>query len=223
MADDFSLPKPLLTLSRGLTVQPMLHSDAPAIAQQANNAKIAVNMTNHFPFPYTIESAHSFINTVQNRKDWKTLRSIPTSQTLSVQDFWNPEHGTVAPCHWTIALNGQPIGALGFMFRKDVEERMARFGYWIGEEHWGKGYATEIMSAAVSWAFAVYSNLDRLEATVYGWATASAKVLRKIGFIEEGRTKASVHKWGKSTDCIYFGRVRDDVATTTEAPAGPIA
>lgn len=35
--------------------------DLEALVKYANNPKIAANMTNHFPFPYTRESGAKFI------------------------------------------------------------------------------------------------------------------------------------------------------------------
>lgn len=219
MVDDFSTTAPLLTLSRDLSVRPMLHSDAPAMAHYSNSIKISRNMRDSFPSPYTIDSAHAFLATVRDQKQWRPIRSISDPAKVPAQSIQEIKDGTKAPCHWAIALNGNLIGAVGLMWQKDVEARTVELGYWIAEDHWGKGFAAEAVGAVLAWAWQAYPELDRVEANVFGWNTASTSVLRKLGFVEEGRLRAAVFKLGKRCDLILHGLIREGLEdSTTTAP-----
>ncbi len=52
--------------------------------------------------------------------------------------------------------------------------------YFLGPEHWGRGYATEIASTAVRFAFEAL-NLNRLVSFAQPGNAASIRVLEKIG------------------------------------------
>lgn len=56
------------------------------------------------------------------------------------------------------------------------------FGYWIGVDHWGQGYATEAALAMCRFAFQ-NAGKDELCAAVHPDNGASARVLEKAGFV----------------------------------------
>jgi len=56
------------------------------------------------------------------------------------------------------------------------------FGYWIGEEYWGQGYATEAVFAMQRFAFQA-TGKSELCACVHPDNPASARVLEKTGFV----------------------------------------
>ena len=80
---------------------------------------------------------------------------------------------------------GKPIGAAGITYgstgRKYLKEDEAEIGYWIGAEHWGKGYAPEAVKALLRRAF-----LDLGRSAVwcgyYEGNEKSRKVQEKCGF-----------------------------------------
>lgn len=219
MTMDFSTPSPLLTLKRGLSIRPLLHADAEVQAGYCNNVKITRNMMNTWPLPYTIDSSHHWIARARDTKDWRAVHTISDPAAIPAESIQHLPDGTLAPCHWVIALNGHSIGALGLKFKTDVAERSADLGYWIGEQHWGKGFTTEAVGAMIAWAWQAYPELDRIEAGVYAWNSSSTNVLRKLGFVEEGRLRAAVFKMGKRCDLIIFGQIRPGLEITTTAPS----
>lgn len=73
----------------------------------------------------------------------------------------------------------------------DVHRKTAEVGYWLGEPFWGQGIATTTLGALTEYAFANF-DLARLEAAVYEWNPASARVLEKCGCVLEGRLRKSV-------------------------------
>ena len=80
--------------------------------------------------------------------------------------------------------------------------RSAEIGYWLGEDHWGRGLATEAVRAITDHAFA-HHDICRIYAHVFEWNAASARVLEKVGYVFEGRLK-SVTKDGKTIDQLMY-------------------
>ena len=69
------------------------------------------------------------------------------------------------------------IGACGVVLQDETPE----LGYWLGVEHWGKGYATEALHAVIDYAFTDLGH-DALSAGARVTNPASRRVLEKCGF-----------------------------------------
>ena len=80
-------------------------------------------------------------------------------------------------------------------------------GYWLGVDHWGKGFATEAARAAIDHAFEEF-DADRVQAGARVTNPASRHVLEKCGFQWTG---VELHRFvalGSSTpvDCFRLDR-----------------
>ena len=64
-------------------------------------------------------------------------------------------------------------------------------GYWLAEDHWGKGIATWAVQTVVSLA-CEQAHFVRIEAMVYEHNVASVRVLEKCGFTLESRNIMNV-------------------------------
>ena len=82
---------------------------------------------------------------------------------------------------WAIELGGRYIGSIGLNILPDQHPAL---GYWLGEPHWGQGYATEAGRAVVAAARAAGYSALRSRALLSN--LGSRKVLRKLGFVETG-------------------------------------
>lgn len=188
------VPAPILTLQR-LIIRPYHSSDAPAASQNGNDARIAQYMTNAFPHPYELHHAESFINTV-------ALVST------------RPGGAGGAPVHLDYAIcrraDGAYMGGMGLKPQADVEARTWEMGYWLGADHWGRGYMSEAVPAFAEWAFRTFPDVLRIEASVYEGNLGSQCVLRKSGFREEGVRRKAIWKNGKRLDKHYFGMLREE-------------
>ena len=91
--------------------------------------------------------------------------------------------------------------------RTDVESQSGEVGYWLGEPFWGQGIATAAVRAFVEYVFATF-DLVRLDACLYEWNPASARVLEKAGFTFEARLKSAVFKDGQLIDTLLYALVR---------------
>ena len=85
---------------------------------------------------------------------------------------------------------GQPVGYIELHIL-DAESGCAEMGYGLHPDAWGRGLATRMAVAAVSYAFNVLQ-LHRVEATCDARNLASLAVLRKVGMQHEGRLRENV-------------------------------
>lgn len=155
--------------------------DRRAIVRNANNRNVWINLRDQFPYPYTDDDARRWLENVIDRR---------------------PE------TNFAIAVNDEAIGGIGYTLQLDVGYRSAEIGYWLGEEFWGRGIATEAVIAITNHAFASH-DLCRLYAFVFEWNKRSARVLEKAGYVMEGRLRKSVTKAGRTIDQLMYAIIRD--------------
>ena len=87
--------------------------------------------------------------------------------------------------NFAIVVAGAAVGGTGLELGTDVSRRSAEVGYWLGQPFWGRGIATEALRAVTDYAFTTL-DICRLEAGVFDWNPASARVLEKAGYVLEG-------------------------------------
>jgi ribosomal-protein-alanine N-acetyltransferase len=97
-----------------------------------------------------------------------------------------------------ISLGGISRGAL----------QNAYLGYGIDLDHGGRGYATQAVSLAVAVAFDDL-RLHRVQAAVVPENKASARVLEKCGFLEEGLARRYLFLDGQWKDHRMFALTND--------------
>ncbi len=163
------------------TVRSWRADDAAAIAHHANNYNVWRNLRDRFPHPYTRVDAEAWLHRV--------CHAVPET------DF-------------ALDVGGAAIGGIGFTIQEDIHRHSAELGYWLGEEFWGRGIATQAVRAVTSYAFATH-DLYRLYAGVFEWNHASRCVLEKAGFACEGRLRQSVVKDGQFIDQFLYAITRD--------------
>ncbi|KAF9769945.1 hypothetical protein IL306_012554 [Fusarium sp. DS 682] len=172
---------PILQLNSCI-VRPWDNGDVESLAKVANNPMIARWLRNTFPSPYTI----------QDGKDWISVASTP-SQPL---DFAISEP------------NGTVIGGIGLKPRTDIQYRTMEIGYWLGEDYWRRGIASEVVTAFSNWAFETFEHVVRLDAEVFEGNLGSCRVLEKAGFEFEGRQRAAIEKLGNIMDTLTYVKLR---------------
>lgn len=153
--------------------------DEPSLVRHANNRSIWINVRDTFPHPYTQADARSWI------------RLAGTTGLNRV---------------FAIDVDGFAVGAIGVRPGEDVNRLTAEIGYWLGEEYWGRGIATEAVEAVTRYAFDTLG-MARVYADVFEWNAASMRVLEKAGFSREGVLRASAVKDRQIVDQVVYGRV----------------
>jgi ribosomal-protein-alanine N-acetyltransferase len=167
------------------TLRPWRTDDAESVAALADNAKIAANLRDGFPHPYTSDNARAFIAAC--------LGADETSKLF-----------------YAIDIGGAAAGSIGVFGKDDVYRKTAELGYWLGEPFWGGGVMTRAVYLICRIAF---SKLDivRIEAEPYAWNAASRRVLEKTGFELEGVLEKNVFKNGALGDSCVYALIRGDL------------
>ncbi len=107
--------------------------------------------------------------------------------------------------HQDLAL----IGAITLgQIRRGVAQT-ATLGYWIGEAYARQGYMTEALGLMLQFAFRELG-LHRVEAACLPSNEASQRLLRRVGFREEGLARAYLRIAGEWRDHLLFARLYDD-------------
>ena len=101
-------------------VRPWRAADLDALVRHADNPRIAANLRDAFPHPYTRAAGEAW---------------------LALAAKMNPASS------FAIEVNGEAAGGIGVHLRGDVERVSAEVGYWLGEAHWGKGIVTAALRA----------------------------------------------------------------------------
>ena len=164
-----------------LVLRPWREGDEPSLVRHANNRKVSINLRDHFPYPYTMEDARA----------------------------WIARCRTAAQPHQNFAIEhaGEAIGGIGLLPMSDVSRFTAEVGYWLGEEYWGRGLATEALRCLTGYAFESLQ-YERLEAWVFATNPISCKVLEKSGYEHEATLRRSAFKDGRFLDCNLYVRLR---------------
>jgi len=131
-------------------------NDVAALSVLANNRHVA-EMLARMPHPYGEAEARTFIALEQTRR-------IGAVYTL------------------TLAGTGTLIGCAGL----NATDRGLELGYWIGEPHWKRGYATEAAHSLVDLAFQT-TTTNVLHASCRVINPASRRVIHKCGFQYAGQ------------------------------------
>ena len=147
-------------------------SDIKSLAKIANNKKIWDNVRDRLPFPYSEKDAKEWIRLVKKQ---------PIVTTFCVE------------------VNGEVAGSVGFTLKEDVYRKNVEIGYFIGEEYWGKGIATEAVRQLIKY---IQKSFDvvRIYAEVFEYNKASMKVLEKNEFYMECIRKKAAIKNGVIMD-----------------------
>ena len=161
-------------------VRSLQAEDAATLAAHANNREVWINLRDAFPHPYTVADAESFIE-----------RCVQPPETT-----------------FGIAVDGEVVGAVGFVIGEDVERASAELGYWLGESYWGRGIMTAVVTAVTEYALREHG-LVRVYATPFGWNQASMRVLEKAGYVLEGVMRSGALKDGKIVDKFLYAYVTE--------------
>ena len=183
--------RPAILQTQRLTLRKPVMADAIAVTELANDRRIAEN-TRRLPHPYSQGDAEQFVGSLQD--------------------------ASASDAVFLIELDFRPIGMVGIDFR---EPGRPELGYWLGVEHWGRGYATEAVRAVIDYAFEEFA-IDQLIAGARVANPASRNILEKCGFQWTGVELHRFEAIGSSTpvDCFKltprgWGSLKNWASSTT--------
>jgi RimJ/RimL family protein N-acetyltransferase len=148
-----------------LTLRPFNEGDIDAMAALLNDWEVAQWLAIP-PFPYRRADARFYVDHVRA----------------------NHEAGPATEFAIALTEGDGVVGAVGLRRKLDAPADAA-LGYWLGQPHWGHGYASEAVEAVVSYGFGGLG-LERLEAETDPENERSARVLEKVGFRPIGQASA---------------------------------
>jgi RimJ/RimL family protein N-acetyltransferase len=156
-------------------------SDKDALIANLNDRDI-YNRTLRIPFPYTDAAAD----------EWLALVAKITQQQGR-------------PVLWAIRNAAEAlIGGCGFDGFQVGKSHRAEVGYWLAKPFWGRGIMTAVVQRVCRHAFEELG-LVKITAHVFSHNPASARVLEKCAFQEEGFLRKHFRKDGQLIDARLFG------------------
>lgn len=113
--------------------------------------------------------------------------------------------------HYCIAIgpaSGEMIGYAGLK-SIDQDHGKGEISFWLHPDEWTKGYMTEAAECLLEFGFH-FLQLNRICAYHMVRNPASARVLAKLGFQQEGRLRERVRKWGVYEDVLVWSTLASD-------------
>ncbi len=145
-----------------LILRPPGPGDADAIYRGINHFDV-VRMLSRAPWPYRREDAEAFVAGVAHRDP-------ATDRPMAIV---HREHGLIGGCG----------------FHADAGKPFPELGYWVARDHWGRGYASEAVAAALIWARDGWGK-RAVRASHFVENPASGRVLIKAGMLYTGVVEA---------------------------------
>ncbi len=151
--------------------------DIEYLVKFLNNNNVTKYLTSRIADPYTIQDAEWWVNTGSK---------IGIVKAIEVEN-------SLAGC----------ISAIPCDYENN---RSAEIGYWLEENYWGKGIATESVQKMTNYVF-TNTSIVRLFAPVFSPNKKSMNVLEKCGYIKEGILKKAIFKNGEYIDEHLFAKI----------------
>jgi len=163
-------------------IRPWELNDAEPLAKALNNKGVQDNLRDGLPFPYTVSDAEDYIS------------------AMLAADV----HNVFARA---ITVDGIAAGSIGAFRKENVHRLTAEIGYYVAEEYWGRGVATQAVRQACRHIFE-HTDIIRIFAEPYAFNTGSCRVLEKSGFTYEGTLRKNAVKNGRVVDMKLYALVR---------------
>jgi len=176
--------QPVLTTNR-LVLRPLLENDADAIQQALSDRAIADTMVS-IPYPYPAGAAAAYLS--RQQAAFEAGEAVTFAIEQSTQQ--------------------QLIGAIEIR-EIDREHLQAELSFWLMKSAWNQGYMSEVLPPILQYAF-LNLGLNRLYAYHMARNSASGRLLRNAGFVQEGILRQRVRKWGEFEDVVLMSILREE-------------
>jgi len=170
----------MILTGKQCVLRPWRGKDIGSLVRHANNINVSRYLRDRFPYPYTRRDARGF---------------LATATGADADDS-----------RLAIDVDGEAVGGIGAIVGSDVERFSAEIGYWLGESYWGRGIVTEALTLFSAHVFE-RMNLLRLFAVASAPNLASARVLEKAGYQQEGVMRSAAVKFGQPHDQLLYARI----------------
>ncbi len=171
-----------IPLKEGFTIRQFRDSDLASLVKYAHNPRVANQLRDLFPYPYTAADG----------KNWLAIAG-------------NRNYGY----NFAIGNEMMCIGGIGIHPQFDVHRYSAEIGYWLGEPFWSRGIMTLAVEKMTAFGFEQLK-MARIFATVFAYNPSSMRVLEKCGYRREGVMRKYVFKNERFWDAVLYARTDDD-------------
>lgn len=169
-----------MTIDENILLDRLIESDFDNLVKYLNEEEI-YNNTLVIPYPYTYEDAKWWVS--------------------HLDDF---ENANGFQKGWAIRHKDEGlIGCIALNYMYGLDSHKNEIGYWLAKPFWSKGIMTKVVSE-VSRACLQNRKIDRIEAPVFYFNSASGKVLQKSGYQFEGILRKYTKKEGKLIDVKMY-------------------
>lgn len=172
-------------LTPRLLLRPPRLTDLPSLVPLVGDWRVA--RPTRIPHPYSRKEGEEFVRT-SDRK-----RRAGVSLYLLIFD----------------RKTGRLVGGTG-LHEIDWTDCRFELGYWVAPSDWGQGVASEAAYAVCRAAFGTLG-LHRVNANVYAFNPRSARVLTKLGFRLEGRSRKHHRDGRRWVDMLRFGLLKGEL------------
>ncbi len=93
------------------------------------------------------------------------------------------------------------------LFDLDAQSQKAEIGYGLQSAAWGQGYMHEALDALLEYGF-LELGLNRVQAEIDPANVASARSLKRLGFVKEGHLRENCKLNGVVSDSVLYGLLR---------------
>jgi ribosomal-protein-serine acetyltransferase len=126
---------------------------------------------------------------------------------------WNTEEGIRAADEgrgftFTIRENGRIVGVVSYN-SIDQSNRTGHIGYWMGQDHQGRGIMTRAVRAIVGHGF-IHLSLNRIVIAAATGNLKSRAVAERAGFHLEGIAREAEWLYGRVVDHAIYALTRSD-------------
>jgi ribosomal-protein-alanine N-acetyltransferase len=173
-----------LEIANGIRLTEYRRSDQYALIEFLNEPEIYAR-TLRIPFPYTVADAENWFDLVEKRTE---QNGCPVSRAIRNEA-------------------DKLIGGVGLEGPSLDRSHRAEIGYWLAKPFWGRGIMTAVVGAVCRHAVDGL-RLGKITAHVFSFNDASARVLEKCGFEQEGFLRQHFLKDGQLIDVKAYGLVR---------------
>ncbi len=174
-----------IPIQEGLYLTEIKENDDLFLIKYLNDIDIFNNSLT-IPYPYHKQDAKNFINFCRKRES--ELNGIVSA--------------------WAIRNEmGELIGGIGRFMHTGSEGHYDEIGYWLGAPFRKQGVMSAVVCGLCDFLFE-HTTLKRIEAYVFEGNNASAKTLKKAGFVQEGFLRNRVLKNGILKNALLFAKIK---------------
>jgi len=181
-------------LSERLRLREVEEGDLEEITSAVNNINVSQYLL-VVPHPYSLKDGEDFIKHCQKSR----LEKERVNYNLAIE------------------FERKLVGMIG-LAAVDPFQETATLGYWVAEEFWRKGIASEAAQRMIRFAFEDLG-LRRINVEAFAGNEGSQNLIEKLGFTFEGRRKQ--FEKSKATgiihDSLSYGLLREEWETRTKA------